>query len=197
MRWGEALAVDSQICHKQIGCITQFRREFDALQISSLLCRLSAFGDINWFLSELFSRHWRNAICFLCTRLFIDELAPTARFTKCRNQWRPGDPLCNALYFMDRKHGAPWLAVSAFMATHVIVMCFASSIPLLNTLLKIWRFFINLPFTFNRLNRPDCHCVIWSIFKKMDSFFWTALEYLYNVICYFRGVRICWKKVAR
>ena len=42
------------------------------------------------------------------------------------------------LYSMDRKHGAPWLVASAFMATQAIVMWFAPSIPLLNTLFQLY-----------------------------------------------------------
>lgn len=42
------------------------------------------------------------------------------------------------LYFMDRKHGAPWLVASVFMATQAIVTCFAPSIPLLNTLFQLY-----------------------------------------------------------
>jgi hypothetical protein len=42
------------------------------------------------------------------------------------------------LYFMDRKHGAPWLVASAFMATQAVVMWFAPSIPLLNTLFLMY-----------------------------------------------------------
>lgn len=42
------------------------------------------------------------------------------------------------LYFMDRKHGAPWLVASAFMMTQAIVMWFAPSLPLLNTLFQLY-----------------------------------------------------------
>lgn len=40
------------------------------------------------------------------------------------------------LYFIDRKNGAPWLIASAFMAIQAVVMWFAPSIPLLNTLFQ-------------------------------------------------------------
>jgi len=43
-----------------------------------------------------------------------------------------------SLYFIDRKHGAPWLVASAFMATQAIMMWFAPSIPLLNTLFQMY-----------------------------------------------------------
>ena len=42
------------------------------------------------------------------------------------------------LYFMDRKNGAPWLVASVFMATQAVVMWFAPSIPLLNTLFLMY-----------------------------------------------------------
>jgi hypothetical protein len=42
------------------------------------------------------------------------------------------------LYFMDRKHGAPWLVASAFMATQAVVMWFAPAIPLFNTLFQLY-----------------------------------------------------------
>ena len=38
------------------------------------------------------------------------------------------------LYFMDRKHGAPWLVASCFMGLQAVVMWFAPSIPLLGRL---------------------------------------------------------------
>lgn len=43
-----------------------------------------------------------------------------------------------SLYFVDRKHGAPWLVASAFMATQAIVMWFAPSILFLNTLFQMY-----------------------------------------------------------
>ncbi|WP_295489889.1 hypothetical protein [Sphingorhabdus sp. EL138] len=42
------------------------------------------------------------------------------------------------LYFMDRKHGAPWLVASAFMAAQTIMMWFAPSTPLLHTLFQFY-----------------------------------------------------------
>ncbi len=42
------------------------------------------------------------------------------------------------LYFMDRKHGAPWLVASVFMATQALVMWFAPSIHFLNTLFRMY-----------------------------------------------------------
>lgn len=39
-----------------------------------------------------------------------------------------------ALYFMDRKHGAPWLVAIGFMATQSVLMWFAPSIPALTAL---------------------------------------------------------------
>ena len=38
------------------------------------------------------------------------------------------------LYFMDRKHGAPWLIASCFMGLQAVVMWFAPGVPLLGTL---------------------------------------------------------------
>ena len=41
--------------------------------------------------------------------------------------------LAMTLYFMDRKHGAPWLVASFFMGLQAVVMWFTPSIPLLGT----------------------------------------------------------------
>ena len=38
------------------------------------------------------------------------------------------------LYFMDRKHGAPWLIASCFMGLQAVVMWFAPGVPLLGKL---------------------------------------------------------------
>lgn len=38
------------------------------------------------------------------------------------------------LYFMDRKHGAPWLVASCFMGMQAVIMWFAPGIPVLGTL---------------------------------------------------------------
>ena len=43
-----------------------------------------------------------------------------------------------ALYFMDRKHGAAWLVASLLMAAQAVVMWFAPSIHLLNTLFQLY-----------------------------------------------------------
>lgn len=42
------------------------------------------------------------------------------------------------LYFMDRKHGAPWLVASAFMAAQAIMMWVTPSMPLLSKLFQFY-----------------------------------------------------------
>ena len=43
-----------------------------------------------------------------------------------------------ALYFRDRKHGAPWLVAAAFMALQAVTMWFAPFIPAMGTLFRAY-----------------------------------------------------------
>ncbi len=42
------------------------------------------------------------------------------------------------LYFMDRRHGAPWLVASGFMTAQAVVMWFAPSVPQLDDLFRLY-----------------------------------------------------------
>ncbi|TNE33531.1 MAG: hypothetical protein EP350_03870 [Alphaproteobacteria bacterium] len=46
--------------------------------------------------------------------------------------------LAMALYFMDRKHGAPWLLAAAFIGVQAVVVWFAPSIPGLATAFGVY-----------------------------------------------------------